>query len=775
MCNMDGDSLVKQTFNPSEEIAEPTSGPFKYRIDPKTIQLTESPLDDYQRTVFATLLSQNQPIDISIADISYKSNLIEKIRNLPYASSLYNKERQNTTNKLSTKHPSEETLPKEKRDKSKHMKKILRCSEYLLPDICSCEENNKGGKHTIDLCDSLDSDTRRHLALKPNTPQILMGDVELDIEERTEPSSYKNNVVGNKTQTEVTHEDSEGNNPSGYTNGLKSDNVQSHAKIARKLINPNNGIILSAETSYVFLTGIWRLYEDIMFGLLHINRHGNTPNSTAQAVCRRELDIVLHNILFSSRTSASRKEKGTQFNSIKDSASFQSSTKSDYPLGAGQYDEFHWANFPLSLRQHLFDQYMDKIIHFDGVPKKLTTFVEDMDIIHRVRGGFTHIQGTWAPVEVARSLCSMFCFPIRYFLVPIFGPDFPSDCEQQFLSRHDEMLFINKLSYSSAIPQNSSVRGYDGSIQKPPTHHPKPLKIKQLYKFPRRQSKSFYWENEFEKSKGRSPVKDSSNKASLSSKDIKNNSMTTISSKDERSIPTSLRPLDRTVYSQETFRPHGISETNPYQNAPQSTYAPFFYSQEQQILHYQPQVYGSVGLSPQQSSCNPGVYPLFSEEPVNTVQSTPVQCFPMAGRQHGWHHQENLMPVTMPTLLVQPNNNQTINMAAANPYPQTMPNISGSGAFMGNILPPIMYSPNRVECQSRCRPPIHTVNHAALRIPVAVPPLEAIRTYGVENHPRHFNYAMGSRPPFEANRTAKIGSQNPVLEDCSEHHKFRDS
>lgn len=55
-------------------------------------------------------------------------------------------------------------------------------------------------------------------------------------------------------------------------------------------------------------------------------------------------------------------------------------------------------------------------------PKSLHPFIK------RVRGGFLKIQGTWVPFHLCRKLALRFCYYIRYKLVPIFGPDFPSQC-----------------------------------------------------------------------------------------------------------------------------------------------------------------------------------------------------------------------------------------------------------------------------------------------------------------------------------------------------------
>lgn len=49
-------------------------------------------------------------------------------------------------------------------------------------------------------------------------------------------------------------------------------------------------------------------------------------------------------------------------------------------------------------------------------------------VIRRVRGGFLKIQGTWLPFPVAKTLAARTCYHIRYALIPVFGPAFPSSC-----------------------------------------------------------------------------------------------------------------------------------------------------------------------------------------------------------------------------------------------------------------------------------------------------------------------------------------------------------
>ncbi|KAI9886384.1 MAG: hypothetical protein M1823_001838 [Watsoniomyces obsoletus] len=50
------------------------------------------------------------------------------------------------------------------------------------------------------------------------------------------------------------------------------------------------------------------------------------------------------------------------------------------------------------------------------------------DICHSITGGALAAQGYWMPWEAAKHLAATFCYPIRYALVPLFGPDFVNMC-----------------------------------------------------------------------------------------------------------------------------------------------------------------------------------------------------------------------------------------------------------------------------------------------------------------------------------------------------------
>jgi len=52
-------------------------------------------------------------------------------------------------------------------------------------------------------------------------------------------------------------------------------------------------------------------------------------------------------------------------------------------------------------------------------------------LVQHIIHGPNEIQGMWIPIGVARRICSGFCYPIRYFWVPLFGNDFVTLCQER--------------------------------------------------------------------------------------------------------------------------------------------------------------------------------------------------------------------------------------------------------------------------------------------------------------------------------------------------------
>ncbi|OIW31621.1 hypothetical protein CONLIGDRAFT_233262 [Coniochaeta ligniaria NRRL 30616] len=61
------------------------------------------------------------------------------------------------------------------------------------------------------------------------------------------------------------------------------------------------------------------------------------------------------------------------------------------------------------------------------------------DITHSITGGSIMAQGYWMPFSCAKAVCATFCHHIAGALIPIFGPQFPSDCVHPDTPDHGRM------------------------------------------------------------------------------------------------------------------------------------------------------------------------------------------------------------------------------------------------------------------------------------------------------------------------------------------------
>ncbi|KUI57440.1 Transcriptional repressor XBP1 [Cytospora mali] len=61
------------------------------------------------------------------------------------------------------------------------------------------------------------------------------------------------------------------------------------------------------------------------------------------------------------------------------------------------------------------------------------------DITHSITGGSIMAQGYWMPFACAKAVCATFCGAIAGALIPIFGPDFPSQCVSPGSPEHGRM------------------------------------------------------------------------------------------------------------------------------------------------------------------------------------------------------------------------------------------------------------------------------------------------------------------------------------------------
>ncbi|KAI5463272.1 hypothetical protein BGZ63DRAFT_188190 [Mariannaea sp. PMI_226] len=63
------------------------------------------------------------------------------------------------------------------------------------------------------------------------------------------------------------------------------------------------------------------------------------------------------------------------------------------------------------------------------VPAKMLNLNPGLKAItHSITGGSISAQGYWMPYKCAKAVCATFCYHIAGALIPLFGPDFPSEC-----------------------------------------------------------------------------------------------------------------------------------------------------------------------------------------------------------------------------------------------------------------------------------------------------------------------------------------------------------
>ncbi|KAG5984325.1 hypothetical protein E4U55_005210 [Claviceps digitariae] len=67
------------------------------------------------------------------------------------------------------------------------------------------------------------------------------------------------------------------------------------------------------------------------------------------------------------------------------------------------------------------------------------------DVCPSLTGGAVLAQGYWMPYHCAKALCATFCHEISGALIPIFGPEFPSQCTSPASPRFGDMIISQQL------------------------------------------------------------------------------------------------------------------------------------------------------------------------------------------------------------------------------------------------------------------------------------------------------------------------------------------
>ncbi|CCF59748.1 hypothetical protein KAFR_0H03380 [Kazachstania africana CBS 2517] len=401
-----------------------------YTLNPSDVKLTDSPLDDYQRLYFATLFANNGKEasiktfakDLSIRKSTYKSGMAQVFKNPPYLNNV----------------PINDTKDN-----------LLQCFEFQLPDfkLALTAGENVGAKSF-----SLDEDVKQQLCLDKCSNQLLNA----IIQDSSNHSNYDSSLTKNQQ--------------------FKLKKIDHNLQAADKIINPNNCILWGYETGSVFLTGIWRLYQDVMRGLIMSNRQMEDSKSL-QNICKTDYEYILTHAFYDSlqdhefQTTRRRSSSG----SIGEGSiqQFINETQSNNVT----YTDLHWNNLSKELKNLILKNFKDFLINEKHLTEENLLNYNLNNLIQRIRGGYIKIQGTWLPMEIAKLICSRFCFPIRYFLVPLFGNDFPKQCEECHLLIQNNIKILMSMPKKGRAESKSHARKHDAAIKTQGITSPKRRRI----------------------------------------------------------------------------------------------------------------------------------------------------------------------------------------------------------------------------------------------------------------------------------------------------------
>ncbi|ONH79641.1 Transcriptional repressor XBP1 [Saccharomyces cerevisiae] len=405
-----------------------------FSINSDTVHLTDNPLDDYQRLYLVSVLDRDSPpasfsAGLNIRKVNYKSSIAAQFTHPNFIISA-----RDAGN-------GEEAAAQN----------VLNCFEYQFPNLQTIQSL----VHEQTLLSQLASSATPHSALHLHDKNILMGKIILPSRSNKTPVSASPTKQEKKALSTASRE----NATSSLTKNQQFKLTKmDHNLINDKLINPNNCVIWSHDSGYVFMTGIWRLYQDVMKGLINLPRSDSVSTSQQQFFCKAEFEKILSfcfynhssftseessSVLLSSSTSSPPKRRKSTGSTFLDANASSSSTSSTQ---ANNYIDFHWNNIKPELRDLICQSYKDFLINELGPDQIDLPNLNPANFTKRIRGGYIKIQGTWLPMEISRLLCLRFCFPIRYFLKLVIEdalPSFDSFVENLGLSSNDKN-FIKK-------------------------------------------------------------------------------------------------------------------------------------------------------------------------------------------------------------------------------------------------------------------------------------------------------------------------------------------
>lgn len=401
-----------------------------FTLDLEKVKLTSgNPVDDYQRLYFNSLKQgRAQDFAKTIRESNYRSNIVGVFTHPPYLEGV------------------------EDTGMGRHKPgNTLECYEYQLPDVVNngdiLQQNVMddtpflikgaifGGICTEDINREFQNNNIKNVPRTDPTTSKKLVVTKPSGSNTTDKSVYDLDTRTGKISLSNSHMDEDNNVNAGNTltknQQFKLTKLNYNLNMDHHLINPNNGILWDKHSGFVFLTGIWRVYQDIMNGLSNLDRTIDNDSILKQN-CKDEMDYIL-NYAFYEPVSWDGKQNRRRKSSTGSVSNEDSTTGTGTTSTDPHYVDLHWNNLAKDLRNLILNDF--KQVLRNQYPKHDFNHVElSGHLLQRIRGGYIKIQGTWLPWEVARLVCTRFCFPIRFFLVPLFGPEFPKQCEDYYFN-----------------------------------------------------------------------------------------------------------------------------------------------------------------------------------------------------------------------------------------------------------------------------------------------------------------------------------------------------
>ncbi|KAL1901318.1 hypothetical protein Sste5346_001723 [Sporothrix stenoceras] len=97
------------------------------------------------------------------------------------------------------------------------------------------------------------------------------------------------------------------------------------------------------------------------------------------------------------------------------------------------------------------------------------------DITHSITGGSIMAQGYWMPYSCAKAVCATFCYHIAGALIPVFGPEFPSECLPPHSSDFARMVIdpalVAEATRETETMRQAIMRGLEDCTAPTPSFH----------------------------------------------------------------------------------------------------------------------------------------------------------------------------------------------------------------------------------------------------------------------------------------------------------------